>query len=145
MPSLHRRFPAWLQPGDGGPLTPFTLSAHFTTARPLEVRLRVPLGLVTGEDAPRQWAAWPVDRDMLKASAWVVGSMWGSGDVQIGQAHHWLGYLRRGNGRVVVGTHVTHMRQLLGDVDRLCPPPATAGMVDAIVDGCIARLLGATS
>lgn len=152
VPSLHRQFPAWLTTG-GGPLTPFTLSVHFTTARPLEVRLRVPLTVIAPSiaDGPRRWATWPVDRDMLKASAWVAGSMWGIGDVQVGQASHWLAKLqaRVHPGRVavglVVGTHVTYMRQLLGDVDRLSPPAGTADVVNGLVNDLITRVLGATS
>lgn len=142
MTSLHRSLPSWVWVGNA--VQPFTLRLHYTTARPLEVRLRVPLHLVD-PDWPHPlerpaWVSWAVERDMLKGSAWVVGTEFGMGDVRIGQRRsHWMAHLHRAGRCVTIGTHLGWVREVVNLVDGISPPAKVADLLD--IDGVIARLL----
>jgi hypothetical protein len=132
-------------PHDSQVLNPCVLGLHFTTARPLEVRLRLPLGVVVPghPDARGTYAAWVFDRLYLKASCWVVDSKFGIGDVQAGISDrgHWLCQLRRGPLRVVVGTHPAYLQGFSEHVDRISPDPEAEVDIDAAIE----QLLGASS
>ena len=146
--SIHRRLPAWFgmtDPTTDRPasLTPGTLSVHFSTARPLEVRLRVPLALACPDySGPGTWAVWSCDRHMLKASALIYGSKFGIGDVCMGipsASRHWMADLkRRGRRLTVVGTYALGVREFVADVDRLSP----VGTEQVDVDAFLTDVLG---
>jgi hypothetical protein len=141
--SLHRRFPAWVSSDpDNAPLLPCVASMHFTTARPLEIRIRVPLALAFPDHADQgTWAVWPCDRLMLKSSAWVVGSKFGVGDIRVGMPNgfHWLADLRRrGRPVIVLGTFAPAVRAFVADTERLSP----TGDERVDVDAFLAEVLG---
>lgn len=139
MSSLHRRFPCWLNDGEPGVLHSCTLSMHFTTARPLEVRLRLPVHWIDPDyqlGSGTTYARWSFDRDLLKASVLVRGQRFGDGDVAAGCIASWLVRLRRGGREIVVGTQTMWVRQFVQDVDRLSPGKPTVD-VDRWIDGLL--------
>lgn len=141
MPSIHRRFPGWLSHDpDSNDREPCVLTMHYTTAAPLEVRLRLPIQqYAPGYDGPGTYARWHFCRFQMAASTHVRFGKFGIGDVQVGLVQNWLVLLRRGPLRVLVGTDVDLVKRFLDDVERLCPVATT---FDLDVDPWIEQLLG---
>lgn len=144
--SLHRHCLAWLShnPGEYGPVMQTRLGLHFTTARPMEVRLRLPLEHVAPDYSgpaarPGAQAAWVFDRLYLKASTIVVGAKFGVGNVRAGicpRTGYWMVELFRESLHVAFATERSLIYRFAADVDRVCPEPR----ID--VDPWIEQLLG---